>query len=297
MLIVYLIFILMFISAFGIAYQTAIEVAERRSHLYHLLPLDSTSVIKPPEVKKRSEMFKKTLDIFVPITRSFTSKVQTGGITRRLIMADSALNVAEFFAFKLLSLILIPVVVYILFKVKIKLFILSAVVGFFLPDLWLRQKIVKRHREIRRDLPNVIDLLNLCVSAGLDFMLAVNRVIKTFKPCPLIDELTKFWHENMVGKPRREALRSLAWRVNLPELSSFVRTLIQADRMGSPVSEALNIQSEEIRIRRFQRGEEMALKAPIKLLFPLLFFILPVVLVIVGGPVLLQFMRGGIKFF
>lgn len=293
MLMAYMIFILGFISAFNFAYQTALEISVRRSRLYRM-PEDSMVM---PKVEEKKDVFRQALDTFVPITKNISSKVQTKGIGRRLVMAGSNLNVPEFLAFKLLTIILMPLIVYILFRVGMKLLIVSLVIGFFIPDLWLRQKIAKRHREIRRDLPNVIDLLNLCVGAGLDFMLAVNRVIKNFKPCPLTEELTNFWHENMVGKPRREALRSLASRVGLVELSSFARTLIQADRMGSPVSEALNIQSEEIRIRRFQRGEEMALKAPIKLLFPLLFFILPVVLVIVGGPVLLQFMRGGIKFF
>ena len=79
-------------------------------------------------------------------------------------------------------------------------------------------------------------------------------------------------------------------------MSSFVRTLLQADRMGSPMGEALKIQSEEIRLRRYLQGEEMALKAPIKLLLPLILFILPAVLVIVAGPIFLQFMRGGFKF-
>jgi len=290
--IVYLIFALSFSFAFGIAYDTARMVSQRRK-LFHHLPRDTISEPK----KEKKDPFTQTLDLLVPLTKNVSAKMQLKGIGHRLIMADSALNVPEFLALKLLSTVFAPIVFYVLFKLKPTLLIASLAVGFFLPDLWLRQKIAKRHRAIRRDLPNVIDLLNLCVGAGLDFMLAVNRVIKSFKPCPLINELTKFWHENMVGKPRREALRSLAARVNLPELSSFVRTLIQADRMGSPVSEALNIQSEEIRVRRFQRGEEMALKAPIKLLFPLLFFILPVVLVIVGGPVLLQFLRGGFKFF
>ena len=100
-----------------------------------------------------------------------------------------------------------------------------------------------------------------------------------------------------MGSARRDALKSLSLRVNSPEVISFARTLIQADRMGTPIGEALKMQAEEIRLRRFQRGEEMGLKAPIKLLFPLLFFILPVVLIIVAGPILIQFTRGGfIKF-
>ena len=95
-----------------------------------------------------------------------------------------------------------------------------------------------------------------------------------------------------MGKTRREALKNFAWRVDMPEVHSFVRTLVQADRMGSPMAQAMNMQAEEIRVRRFQNGEAMALKAPIKLLLPLFVFILPVVLIIIGGPIMLQFTRG-----
>jgi tight adherence protein C len=172
----------------------------------------------------------------------------------------------------------------------------SLVVGFFIPEIWLNQKISKRLHNIRRDLPNIIDLLNLCVSGGMDFMLAVNRVVKDLKPCDLTRELGEVYRETQVGKSRREAMKNFGWRVDMPEVHSFVRTLIQADRMGTPMSEALNVQSEEMRVRRFQHGESMALKAPIKLLFPLFAFILPVVMIIVGGPIILQFARGGINF-
>jgi tight adherence protein C len=128
-------------------------------------------------------------------------------------------------------------------------------------------------------------------------MLAMDRVVKDFKKCPLTEELSIAWQEIQMGRTRQEALKSLATRVGVAEISSFSRTLIQADRMGSPIGEALKILSDEIRTRRFLRGEALALQAPIKLLFPLLFFILPVVLIIVGAPVILQFLKsGGLKF-
>jgi len=168
--------------------------------------------------------------------------------------------------------------------------------GFILPGMWLKQKVKKRQNQIAKELPSVIDLLNLCVGSGIDFMLAVQRVIRDYKPCFLRDELSALWRENSMGTPRKEALRNLSWRVNLPEMSSFVSTLIQADKMGTPISDALEIQAEQMRIKRFQRGEESALKAPIKLLIPLIFFILPVVAIIVAAPILLQFLKGGMKF-
>lgn len=218
-------------------------------------------------------------------------------IPAKLVMAGNPITIVEFVILKVLSMAMFFALGTVFLKdIPPPLIFVSIILGIILPDLWLKAKVSSRHNEIRRDLPAVIDLLNLCVNAGLDFMLAVNRVVKEFKKCSLTDELTESWRETRMGASRREALQHLSRRVNLPELSSFVRTLLQADRMGSPMGEALKIQAEEIRMRRYFRAEEAALKAPIKLLFPLLFFILPAVLVIVAGPIFLQFARGGIKF-
>lgn len=216
----------------------------------------------------------------------------------RLLMAGSPLSVIEFAIFKVLCIVICIIFATIILRNdRLLSIIIGSVCGFLFPEFWLSVKIKRRHLEIRRDLPAVIDLLNLCVGSGLDFMLAVDRVVKSFKQCPLTQELSEVWRENRVGASRRDALQHLSRRVNLPELSSFVRTLLQADRMGAPMSEALKIQAEEIRLRRFLTGEEAALKAPIKLLFPLIFFILPAVLAIVAGPIILQFMQGdGLKF-
>lgn len=222
--------------------------------------------------------------------RSLASPVLAG----RLLMAGSPISVIEFAIFKVLSIVICIIFGSIILRNdKLLSMAIGSVCGFLLPECWLSMKIKRRHLEMRRDLPAVIDLLNLCVGSGLDFMLAVDRVVKNFKQCALTQELSEVWRENRVGASRRDALQHLSRRVNLPELSSFVRTLLQADRMGAPMSEALKIQAEEIRLRRFLMGEEAALKAPIKLLFPLIFFILPAVLAIVAGPIILQFMQGG----
>lgn len=215
----------------------------------------------------------------------------------KLVRAGMPLSIVEFTIFKILSITLVLVLCSIILRGnKIIFAAVGSAVGFIIPEIWLSMKIKRRHLEIRRDLPSVIDLLNLCVEASLDFMMAVERVVKDFKKCPLTDELSELRRETQMGVSRREALRNLSHRVGLTELSSFVQTLLQADRMGSPMNEALKIQSEEIRMRYFLQGEEAALKAPIKLLFPLIFFILPAVGAIVAGPIILQFMQGGIKF-
>jgi tight adherence protein C len=221
-----------------------------------------------------------------------------GSLRLRLVKAGSPVNTLEFLILKIFCLVAVPVVSFVFLRGMFSrdiLLISALAAGFFLPEIWLNGQIRKRQASIRRDLPNVIDLLNLCVSGGLDFMLAVNRVVRDLKPCALTKELGEVYRETQMGKTRREALKNFAGRVDMPEAHSFVRTLVQADRMGTPMSEALGLQSEEMRVRRFQNGESMALKAPIKLLFPLFAFILPVVLIIVGGPIILQFTRGSMQ--
>lgn len=232
--------------------------------------------------------------------KDYESKLSTTSLTRRLIKAGSPLGVIEFFVFRAITLVLIPVFAYLLLADisprKDILLIIALALGYFAPDIWLNKKIERRQSTIRKELPNIIDLLNLCVSGGLDFMMAVNRVVKDLKPSPLTTELAEVYRLTQIGKTRKEALKNFAWRVDVPEGYSFVRTLVQADRMGTPMADALKMQSEEMRVRRFQRGEAMALKAPIKLLLPLFVFILPVVLILVAGPILLQFQRGTIGF-
>jgi tight adherence protein C len=143
-------------------------------------------------------------------------------------------------------------------------------------------------------LPDTVDLLSLCVDAGLDFIAAARWIVEKSKPSAFIEELSLMLHEVKVGKPRREALRDMSRRINAADVTAFARTLIQADRMGTPIAEALVILSEDTRERFFRRAEREALKSPMKMLIPLIFFILPVVGVIVGGPIAIQFMSGSL---
>jgi len=162
--------------------------------------------------------------------------------------------------------------------------------GYYAPEFWLKGKVTRVKEGIIKELPDAVDLLALCVNAGLDFMMALKYLIEKSSRLYLMQELSLMIQEINVGKPRREALRDLARKYELPDLSTFARTLIQADRMGTSVSEALNILSEDMRVTRFRRGEATALKAPLKMLVPLMFFIFPVVGILVAGPVFLDFM-------
>lgn len=170
--------------------------------------------------------------------------------------------------------------------------LVAAVIGFFLPDVWLRRRIGARHMAISRDMPDMVDLLNLCVGAGADFMAATTRVVREFRKGPLVEELSIMLQEIKLGKRRRDAIRAMALRVDQTDVNSFARTLLQADRMGTGIAEALRIQSEDSRSRRQQFAERLAQQAPLKMLVPLIFFIMPAVLIIVAGPVLLEFIQG-----
>jgi tight adherence protein C len=167
--------------------------------------------------------------------------------------------------------------------------------GYILPDIWLNKKIGRRKQEIAKVLPETVDLLGLCVEAGLDFTSAVEWIVRkglitTINP--MIEELIFVVEEIKWGKPRSQSLKDMAKRLNIPEVNSFVQTLVQAERMGTPVSDAFNILSEDARAQRFNQGERFALKAPIKILIPLIFCILPVIGIIIGGPIFLQFSQG-----
>ncbi len=160
------------------------------------------------------------------------------------------------------------------------------------PYLWLSNRIQHRRYTISRDLPEVVDLLTLCVDAGLDFMNALTKIVREFRPCPTTQELGLVLQEVRIGKRRRDALRAFSARVRTTETSSFARTLVQADRMGTGMGEALNVLSEDMRLARYHWAERFAQQAPLKMLIPLLFSLFAALL-IVTGPILFQFLRGG----
>jgi len=235
--------------------------------------------------------------ITFPLTQKLLEKLKLDvKIKNKLDAAHINLTAGQFVSIKLvLLLIAVGAAFFVLKKFDpLVLFVLLAL-GYLLPELWLRRKINQRKYEIARVLPETVDLLGLCVEAGLDFTTAVKWVIeKKVSTNPMIEELTLVLDEIKWGKPRSQALRDMAKRLNIPEVSSFVQALVQAERMGTPVSEAFGIISEDTRLQRYRRGERYALQAPIKILLPLIFCILPVIGIIIGGPILLQFTQGGL---
>jgi tight adherence protein C len=158
------------------------------------------------------------------------------------------------------------------------------------PDTWLRLKIKKRRERIRKSLPDALDLLVICVEAGLGLDQAMLRVGKEMiiSHPDLHQEFTQVNLEQMAGKPRLEAWKSAAERTQIAEFSLFVTMLTQADRFGTPIIRALSRFADEIRLKRRQRAEEMAAKTKIKILFPLVLFIFPCIFIVLLAPAILN---------
>ncbi len=166
----------------------------------------------------------------------------------------------------------------------------AAAIGYLLPDMWLRRRISKRRERIRKSLPDAIDLLVICVEAGLGLdqsMLRVGQELDISHP-DLHTEFMQVNFEQLAGKPRLEAWKSAAERTQIPEFSLFVSMLTQADKFGTPIVRALSRFGDEIRLKRRQRAEEMAAKSKIKILFPLVLFIFPCIFVVLLAPAILN---------
>ena len=176
----------------------------------------------------------------------------------------------------------------ILLDLRIPLIMLGYVLFFFYCDLWLSSALKKRHAEIAKDLPFVLDILTLCVEAGLDFISAMQRSLKSRKMTALNEELLRMTKEIQLGVSRKDALRRLAERTRHGDLRLVAFALIQADELGAGIGNILRIQSEQMRAKRFDRAEKSASLAPTKMLFPLMLFIFPAVFIILLGPVLLK---------
>ena len=159
--------------------------------------------------------------------------------------------------------------------------------GYIAPDFWLGRRIRARQHKILLQIPDALDLLTISVRAGLGFDAALAKVTEKMDG-PLPDEFQRALAEVRVGRVRRDALREMITRTEVPALSNFIGAVIQAEQLGVAISKVLQIQSEQLRIERRQRAEEMAAKAPIKMLFPLVGCIFPSMFIVLLGPAMIQ---------
>ncbi len=230
--------------------------------------------------------------------------IETAQRNLELAGRPNGLEASTFIALRFVSLIVFGGGTFLLLRIshnksfhsKALLFgIIFAVLGYYLPDLWLKSKIRRRQENILRALPDALDLLTICVGAGLGFDGAMSKVVEKWDN-ELAFEFGRVLREIQLGKSRREALRDMADRVGLPEMSSFVAAIIQSEQLGVSLGKVLLIQAENMRTKRRQRAEEKAHQAPVKMLFPLVFLVMPALFIVLLGPavmIVIQMFVGG----
>ena len=256
---------------------------------------------------------RKTSNTLVRLTRPFFSQYIVPAVRgkarleasrvkyrRKLISAGlkNELTADEFISFKILLIVVFPLIAGFiralnLYDVPKELFPALPILGFFYPDLWVNGLIKRRHVQVLKSLPFVVDLLALSTEAGLDFIGAIQKVVEKAAPSPLIDELEQVLKEIKVGSARSEALREMAYRINMQEVSSFVAVLVSADQMGASIGKVLRQQSDQIRTLRFLRAEKLGAIAAQKLMAPTFLLILPAILCVMLGPYALNALVGG----
>jgi len=229
------------------------------------------------------------------IGQRFTSSKKMSHTEQRLSQAGNPadLRTSDFLGLKVAVSMGVAVVVVLIFTLVLGNFAFGliaalalGVIGFFAPDFWLTRRIKKRRKAILMAIPDTLDLLTISVRAGLGFDAALGKVVEKTKT-PLADEFQRALAEIRVGKARKDALRDVVARTNVPALTTFIGAIIQAEQLGVSISKVLQVQSEQLRIERRQRAEEAAAKAPIKMLFPLVGCIFPSMFIVILGPAII----------
>ncbi len=232
---------------------------------------------------------------------SLAQVLPSGMMTRmeeRLVLAGEPMTASTFLALRLVCFVMFIGLPLLLLAAGILKLSMTGIVltgaftltGLLLPTLWLQQRVSQRQNQIIKSLPDAFDLITTCVEAGLGLDAALARVADKVEG-PFADELSRALRDIGLGKLRREALRELGQRTGVPDLVTFVNAVIQAELMGSSVGAVLRVQAEQLRMRRRQRAEEQAYKAPVKMIFPLVLFIFPTLFIVILGPAAITIMR------
>lgn len=229
----------------------------------------------------------------------FTPQATLESARRRIEMAGNPgrINPAFFLGSRFVIALAFGAVVFLVYAVSrrswvqgLALTALFVVLGFVFPDMWLSSRVARRKKAIFRAMPDALDLLTICVGAGLGFDAAMSRVSERWQN-DLALEFGRVLQEVRLGKLRRDALREMAERLDVPEMTSFVAAVIQSEQLGVSMSKVLRVQSDQMRVRRRQMAEEEAQRAPIKIIFPIGLLIFPSLFIILLGPAIMILMR------
>lgn len=221
-------------------------------------------------------------DVFETMRKQMDTSLSMAGFSQQI-------NAEDFIAVRILLFILgLILMLIMMFAGYVIAGMLIWLCCYIYPGAWLKSSINRRHREIMKALPNILDLLSLSVEAGKDFLNSLRDVLARRKSDALGEELSRTFKEIQLGKKRVTALRDLVNRVRQPDLTTVMNAIIQADELGVSIGNLLRIQSELLRNKRFTRAEKLAAEAPVKMLFPMALFIFPAVLLILMAPIILQ---------
>ncbi len=171
----------------------------------------------------------------------------------------------------------------------------GALVGYFLPWLWLKSQISRRQDHITKKLPDALDLLTICVEAGLGFDSAMGKIYEKWDD-PLSTAFGRVLQEIQLGKLRREALRDMASSMDVPDVTGFVAAVVQAEQLGVSMSRILRVQSDQMRVKRRQRAQEKAQQAPVKMMIPMVLLIFPSIWIVLLGPSLIILLETNVAF-
>jgi tight adherence protein C len=207
------------------------------------------------------------------------------------------MNAEQFFAVRVMSMVgafgFAWLCLNLLEKESMETLLFAIFAGFFFPVLWLGDVQARRHKEVQRTLPVYLDFITMAVEAGLNLTGAINQAVDKGPPGALKHEFFMVVRDLRSGLPRADALRRMEKRLQMSEITSFVGTVIQAEKMGARLGSALKVQAEQRRSERFQRAEKLAMEAPVKLIGPLLMFIFPVTFIVLGFPIAMKFINSG----
>ncbi len=257
------------------------------------------------ELELQAPLVDRTIRPLVARLSNATARVTSTSFTqtteKRLALAGNPgdLRVADWLGIKAVGAIVGAVLFFLLFLVidimglplpiPLVMIVVGGFLGYTLPEFWLGGRVRGRQNAILLQIPDALDLLTISVRAGLGFDGALAKVVEKLHG-PLTDEFRRALAEIRVGKPRRDALRDIVPRTEVPALTNFIGAIIQAEQLGVSISKVLQVQSEQLRIERRQRAEEMAAKAPIKMLFPLVGCIFPSLFIVILGPAIILIM-------
>jgi tight adherence protein C len=276
--------------------QTSAEKAEVRESLRRLEGYQIQDVRDQEMLAPISErVFTPLLEGLSGVANRFTPQGYGEQVAQKLVHAGNPpnLNVDKILVMKLLGLVSVIVWIPLLLMLQFSgllLFVGIAVLwggSFMYPDIMVNRMIQDRQKEISRKLPDILDLLVISVEAGLGFEQALDRTCNAV-PGALSDEFRRMLHEIRIGSSRADALRAMADRSDVPELRSFILAMLQADTFGVSISRLLRSQADEMRIKRRLAAQEKAQKAPVKMLFPLVFCIFPSIFVVILGPAMIN---------